>query len=159
MATRVLAALGFGLFGLGCMEAPELGQSGEALAVGSLANDLVPIPPDVPRERPLSETVVAACPAPIVLYLNFGGGLLTGGQQCDDTRTMCSFIVAQPQVNYPAFAGSATQKQQIITLVTQYFAPFNVQIVTTQPTTGAFEMSMPTPMFPRSATPLRSSPT
>src|SRR5262245_44764609 len=98
-ATQLLGALGFGLFGWGCMAAPEdLGQKNEGLAVGSLASDFVPVPADVPRERPQTETVVAACPAPLVLFVNFDGGTLTGGQQCNDTRTRCSFIVTQASV-------------------------------------------------------------
>jgi uncharacterized membrane protein YgcG len=142
MNARLLAALGL----VGCMGAPlpqDLGETQEAVATpGSLASDFVPYPADVPRSRPPIETVVAACPAPIVLFVNFDGGQLTGGQQCNNSSQRCSFIVSQTAVNFPAFAGTAAQKQQIITLVTQYFAPFNVQIVTTAPTAGAYEMSM-----------------
>jgi MYXO-CTERM domain-containing protein len=144
MRARLLAVVGV----VGCMGAPmpqDLGQTEEPVtAVGSLSSDFIPIPPDVPRIRPQTETVVAACAAPIVLFVNFDGATLTGGTQCSNSAQGqgCSFIVAQASVNYPAFAGTATQKQQILTLVTQYFAPFNVQIVTTRPTAGAYEMSM-----------------
>src|SRR5215471_2076301 len=104
MRARLLAVVGV----VGCMGAPmpqDLGQTEEPVtAVGSLTSDFIPIPPDVPRIRPQTETVVAACAAPITLFVNFDGATLTGGQQCNNSTTGgqgCSFIVTQAQVNYP----------------------------------------------------------
>src|SRR5262245_28458035 len=61
---------------------------------GLLVGRPIPIPPNVERipQPPRSEYV---CPAPIVLYLNFSGGPIQGGN-CDNgvQGTPCSFIVS-----------------------------------------------------------------
>jgi hypothetical protein len=93
-------------------------------------------PPDGGRALP-------SCAGPHLLFLNFDGAMLHGSPFCSNAADNCSFIIQNPgTVNYRPFAGAPLARQQVLALVTQYFAPFNVQIVTTRPTGMAYEMCM-----------------
>src|SRR5262249_16308732 len=73
--------------------------------------------------------------------LNFDGAPLVGGA-CSDAPTNCSNIVRVASVAFPAFRGSALEKQQIVNYVKTYYAPFNVQIVTDRPLAAPYSMVM-----------------
>jgi hypothetical protein len=106
----------------------------------SLRNDTLALPAALkPILRPEPEALL--CPAPRVLFLNFDGASLHGNSDCSDALANCTFIV-NGSLNFPGFAGSTSAKQQIIDLVTGYFAPFNVSVVTARPQSGVYEMSM-----------------
>src|SRR5262249_13925353 len=69
-----------------------------------------------------------------ILYINFGGAAIHGGIDCSDAPTNCSSLVGSSGVvGYPPFSGSATTEQQIVAEVSQMYAAYNVQIVTSRP--------------------------
>jgi hypothetical protein len=70
-----------------------------------------------------------------IIYLNncAGGCQLSPGQ--NNATTNRSSILSSA-VNIPAYNGSATQWNQIVSCVRQTYAPFNVQIVTDRPPAG-----------------------
>jgi hypothetical protein len=77
-----------------------------------------------------------------LLYINFDGATLTHGSSCSDATTGCTFIAMVSPYNFPAYGGTADEKQQILNRLTTYFADFDVQIVTTRPTTNTYSMTM-----------------
>ncbi len=84
-----------------------------------------------------------AAGGPHILYVNFTGDTLRGGAGCSSATANCSFIVeCSGTVAYPAYRGSATQKQQTLTQLQEYLQDFNVQIVTTRPAAGPYMMAM-----------------
>ena len=101
------------------------------------AQGILPPPPMEPVHGPAVDALT-----PKILFLNFDGGVLYGNQQCSSAPTNCSFIILANQVNYPAFNGSALQKQEIVDNLNRYYADFNVMIVTTRPTAAHYAMIM-----------------
>jgi hypothetical protein len=75
-----------------------------------------------------------------VLYLNFDGAMLTKGN-CSSAQTNCTFLISTATCNFPAYTNNF-RKPMIVSLLQQFYAPFNVQIVTTRPTSGAYSMVM-----------------
>jgi uncharacterized protein (TIGR03382 family) len=76
-----------------------------------------------------------------VIYLNNcqpNGCMLTPGN--DSTQNQSGII--NNQVKISAYSGSSTQWDQIVNCVKQTYAPFNVQIVTTRPTSGDYHMAI-----------------
>src|SRR5215470_5541066 len=102
----------------------------------------LPPPPRLPASA-VHKTHSAATGTKL-LYLNFNGGTVYNDQSgCSDAASGCSFIVALPgMIRYPSFRGTAEQKQLIIDLVKAYYEPFDVQIVTERPASGAFSLNM-----------------
>src|SRR5262249_31968940 len=49
-------------------------------------------------------------------------------------------IVPSGTVMFPGFAGSASVKSQVISLVKRHYEPFNVEVVTSRPTSGDYAM-------------------
>ncbi len=94
----------------------------------------IPMPPQPPVETPL------LAGQPNILYLNFDGAQMRSTGSCDNAPANCSYIAGN--VSYPAFNGSAFQKMEIIRLVTLYYQPFNIQIVTQRPASGNYSMVM-----------------
>jgi Big-like domain-containing protein len=153
-SSMFMVAVGAGVGFLACQQAQTFGPAGDESRFTVVSSEpeaplaerpytlAVPIPPTVERV-PTPPRDVNVCPAPIILYLNFNGGPLVGNGNCNDgtLATPCSFIVSNGSTSFPAYTGSATQKSQTISLVQQYFAPFNVQVVTTRPSSGRYETS------------------
>jgi hypothetical protein len=94
----------------------------------------MPYPEGMPTQGP------AAPGGPHVLWLNFDGGMVVRGN-CSNALSSppCSFIPSVSSCNYPVYTNSF-RKPMIIALVQQYYAPFNVQVVTTKPTSGTYAM-------------------
>jgi hypothetical protein len=101
-------------------------------------------PPRVPpagienQNLPLPPGALAVDP-PHILFLNFGGQMLHGGN-CNSSQTNCSFIVTGSTYNFPAYTG--TNIAQIVQTVQGFYMPFNVQIVTSRPASGNYSMTM-----------------
>lgn len=75
-----------------------------------------------------------------ILYVNFDGASLRGGQ-CSSSLQNCSFIVeCSGQASYPAYSGN--NRQQVVDLVKRWLAPYNVQVVTDRPASGDYTMCM-----------------
>jgi hypothetical protein len=94
----------------------------------------VPYPEGVPVSGP------HAPGSPHVLYLNFDGATLTQGN-CSSAQTNCTFLIRVATCNFPAYTNNF-RKPLIVNLMQQFYAPFNVQVVTTRPTSGAYSMVM-----------------
>jgi hypothetical protein len=77
------------------------------------------------------------------VYLNFEGVNLTKGATSDATQNMAAWM-NKATGTAPAFRAGlgtrATDITQITTGVTQALMPFHVQVVTTRPTTGPYQM-------------------
>jgi len=117
-----------------------------AIVLALFAGQSIPFfPPPVPLPPALRSPHRAPGRTPSdphVLFINFDGANMRGDPSCSDAMTNCSFIIQGASVIYPAFAGTDTQRQQIIELVRRYYDPFNVQIVTTRPASGSYAMTM-----------------
>ncbi len=97
--------------------------------------EAIPLPDDVPRiKRPKH---VEAAGEPYILYVNFDGATLRGGN-CSNSEQGCSFIVrCTGMAMVPAYTGTAEEKQLTLKYLKKYLAPFNVQITETRPAAGA----------------------
>src|SRR5262249_26038922 len=96
----------------------------------------VPYPASVPIDGPLAPG------APHVLFLNYDGGMLTYGN-CSNAQTNCSFLLKQTSTGCMFMPyTNATRKPMITAQVQAYYAPFNVQVVATRPTSGTYSMVM-----------------
>src|SRR5215510_10807407 len=115
-----------------------------AIVLALFAGQSIPFfPPPVPLPLRSPHRAPGRTPSdPHVLFINFDGANMRGDPSCSDAMTNCSFIIQGASVIYPAFAGTDTQRQQIIELVRRYYDPFNVQIVTTRPASGSYAMTM-----------------
>jgi hypothetical protein len=107
----------------------------------------VPVPSEVVPEKGPQNILQAVCSPPTVLFLSMEGERLFGNNDCDNARTNCTHIVSSglgsgASVLFPAYAGSAAEREQTIRLVREYYAPFNVLVVTTRPTAGAYMMTV-----------------
>jgi uncharacterized protein (TIGR03382 family) len=107
------------------------------LLLEAAAHGVLPPPP---REVAPAGAVNAL--EPKILFANFDGAVLTGNADCSSAPTNCSHIVMTNQVDYPAFSGTAVERQEIIDNLNRYYADFNVQIVTTRPTAAHYAMIM-----------------
>jgi hypothetical protein len=118
-----------------------------ALTVSAATTPFLPPPIPIPPEVAASfvRGPLDGGPAKI-LYVNFDGAPLHGGD-CSDSASGCSFIIKDQSgrpitVNFPPFGGTAAAKQNILNLVKQYYAPFNVDVVTTRPAAEPYSMIM-----------------
>ncbi len=120
--------------------APDEGQLPPPGAIKSVALPM-PMGLQIQQNRPTSTRpgILAVTPGSNVIFLNFDGQALRPGQ-CSDSATGCTFITTV-STNFPAFSGTAAQKDQIVNLVRGYFARYNVTITTTRPT-GVYTMCM-----------------
>ena len=82
----------------------------------------------------------AAPGSPHVLFLNFDGGTVVSGN-CSNAlaNPPCSFIPTVASCNYPVYTNNF-RKPLIVAKVQEYYAPFNVQVVTAKPTSGTYSM-------------------
>ncbi len=74
----------------------------------------------------------SACPAPITVFLNAGGGSYTGGP--DNTSTNTSTVLSDP-ATIPAYPGTL-DLPALTTCVADKFAAFNVTITSVDPGTA-----------------------
>jgi hypothetical protein len=103
--------------------------------------DPLPLPPELHAKR--AQLAPSSTTDPHILYLNFDGGPLRGSNSCSDATQNCTFIVRSGStVNFPAFSGSAATRDMIIAMVRSFYSMFNVDVVTTRPTTGGYSMTM-----------------
>jgi MYXO-CTERM domain-containing protein len=72
---------------------------------------------------------------PLPVFLNRSGGRYTPGR--DDSRANTSIVPNGPST-VTGFGGSQAQWDQVVACVTAQFAPFNVQIVQTEPAGGEY---------------------
>ncbi len=95
---------------------------------------------DVPPEVVTNSTkgVKRFAGAPTVLFLNFDGVTITKGSSSNAT-TNTSFIGGG---TVPPFSGTEAEKQQAVTLIKQLYARYNVQVVTTRPSSGYYDMTV-----------------
>jgi hypothetical protein len=128
------------------LQPAALAPARQAVPSGSSRrSDFVPLPPDFrPPPRAAQTRVTNDCPAPTVLYVNFDGGQLHHNSTCSEAAQNCSYIITTraQTITYPAFTGSASDRQQIISLVTRWYAPFNVQVVSSRPADQPYAMAM-----------------
>src|SRR5262245_43930999 len=97
-------------------------------------------PPILMPESETPGTAPALAPGDTrILFVNFDPIAMT---RCpsSDSRANCSSIVPGGTVMFPGFTGSAAIKTQAINLVKQYYEPFNIDIVTTRPSSGDYSM-------------------
>ena len=82
--------------------------------------------------------------APHILYVNFDGSVIYGGNDCSDAPTNCSFLAGSTgAVSFPSYSGSDADRTQILADIGQMYAAYNVQIVTARPPSGTqYEMTM-----------------
>ena len=135
------------LLAIGC-QAP--GPSGGALVGGDLF---------IPAASPISahREAVTSGDGPNgahIIFLNFDGAAIKSGSQSGDDSATNTSQIASSSVQYPAFddspytggSGGLTRTQVIMGITNQfkqYYAPFNVETVTTRPAAGVrYEMCM-----------------
>jgi len=85
--------------------------------------------------RPRSIAFAGPGQPPLPIFLNRNGGTYRPGN--DDSRANTSIVPNSPSTVTP-FRGSAAQWQAVVSCVTTMFAPFNVQIVETEPARGEY---------------------
>jgi len=146
------AALMVGLSACGQVENDDINQEGRSLAVAG-EFEVVGFPAQL-GERPHSiyvdtmreqyapngftpHAVMAAVPR--VIYMNKDGATLSSGWS--DSGTNVSSLVDNT-VNYPAWSVSASGWNQVMSCMTDIFAPFNITITDVRPSSGDFIMSM-----------------
>ncbi len=104
-----------------------------------------PRPVDFPREQPSPTHDPGKRPevvaTPQLLYVNFEGATLAGGGT-NATSNRSALIDCSGTVNYPAYTGTAEQRQQTLDLLKKYYRPYDITIVTTKPTSGSYSMIM-----------------
>ncbi len=111
------------------------------------------IPPGFPGPGQCTATMRAwrAGDAPVVLFLNFDGAVITKGS--DDPENNTSWIPDYPSVTIPPFNAEPyiraplTTRQQVIDAITglvrHYYSPFNVVVTSERPAPGtAYSMMM-----------------
>jgi hypothetical protein len=86
-----------------------------------------------------------------VVYLNFGGDRLTGGN-CSDAPTNCSSLVAGTQDFAPFAVSDEWDRAKVVAAITScvgmFFDDMNVRFVTTRPASGAYSMMMIGAIYP-----------
>jgi uncharacterized protein (TIGR03382 family) len=100
---------------------PTLGWIGDAVKAGRPGTLMQVIPAIGPVEAPGTTTII---------YMNKGGATLTPGN--NDSRTNRSTVVGQTSA-IPAFEGTATEWNNIMTCVREIFSPFDVMITDVDP--------------------------
>jgi hypothetical protein len=113
---------------------------GEAGTVGGVVDpesDMVDVPEEVVRAssgglRPFANG------APTILFLNFEGAQIIQSYTSDAAANK-SFIGGG---TVPPFNGDQATKSQVVALVKQLYAAYNIQIVTTRPASGDYDMAM-----------------
>lgn len=102
---------------------PTLGWIGEAALAGRPGTLMQVIPPvaPTPTEAPGVTTII---------YMNKNGATLTPGN--NDSRTNRSTVVGQTSA-IPAFEGTQTEWNNIMSCVREIFSPFDVQITDVDP--------------------------
>src|SRR5262245_53573338 len=113
-------------------------------------------PPPIPMPQELREQILSerrTRPSPRtpggghVLFVNFDGTALHN-DSCNNAQTNCTWIDTVGNYNYPPYPGSSAQRQDILDRLNQYYADFDVQIVTTRPSSGSYSMTMVGPGSP-----------
>jgi MYXO-CTERM domain-containing protein len=110
---------------------------GEVRTSAILTTDAIPVPGEVLRAsgrnglRPFGST-------PTVLYVNFDGATITKISGSDASKNG-SFIGGG---TIPAFSGDAAMRAQIVTLIKQLYSAYNIQIVTSRPASGDYDMAL-----------------
>ena len=121
------------MLGLGLM----LAACGEGdIRVASLPNDAIEVPAEVLRASSAGFRPFAT--GTTILYLHFDGLVVTKGNK-SDAVSGTSFIGGG---TVPAFVGDQAIRAQVVTLVKQLYAPYGIQIVTTRPTSGNYDMAV-----------------
>jgi hypothetical protein len=102
-----------------------------------MTTDAVPVPDEVLRasgrsgRRPFAST-------PTVLYVNFDGVTITKTSGSDASKNQ-SFIGGG---TIPPFSGDANARAQIVALIRQVYSAYNIQIATSRPTSGDYDMAV-----------------
>ena len=111
--------------------------------------------PDAGGADAIALDAAASCPAPPAplapgrskVYLNTEGVTLSKvGVSCsiDDAQTNCTSLIAQDQTVVPPFLPGVATRQpyidQIVTDAQGILAPYSIDIVTTRPATGSYQM-------------------
>ncbi len=122
------------LLSSGCGVVGEVGDGAQGAA---LVTDMVDVPDEVLRASS-SGYQTFANGAPTVLYLNFDGATITKSNK-SDASTNTSFIGGG---TVPSFPGTQADRQQVISFVKQLYARYNIQIVTSRPAAGDYDMAL-----------------
>jgi len=99
--------------------------------------DMVEVPPEVLANSGRGRTPYALG-TPTILYLHFDGLTITKTSGSDAAANK-SFIGGGA---VPAFVGDQATRDQVVALVKQVYADFNIQVVTTRPTSGNYDMAV-----------------
>lgn len=128
-----------------------LAASLSAGGLGGCTEGELLVPIDLSNDTYLDESVgvgsvtSAIGGAPIVVYLNFRGAMLTcGGESSINNQSFIICDLSYPPMDAAGYAcGSLAACEQSITdLVREQWAPWNIIFVTERPTSGSYEMVM-----------------
>jgi hypothetical protein len=128
----LLFALGVAIFLTACGI-----ESQPTITIENSSSDMVDVPEEVLRASSNGDRQTFAT-ATTVLYLNFEGGVIKKGSK-SDASTNTSFIGGG---TVPPFNGDQATKDQVITTVKKLYEKYNIQIVTTRPGSGDYDMAM-----------------
>ena len=101
---------------------------------------------DVVRRQAVSPTPklvrssFAARTAPVVVYLNRGGGQIGGGE--DDAANDRSWLVPGRSATVPAWSGGEARWGQVMRCVKDRFSAFNLEITDQRPAQSGYVMAM-----------------
>jgi hypothetical protein len=108
-----------------------------SIQVASLPTDAIEVPAEVLREASNFRRPFATGTA-TVLYLHFDG-LVIAKSNTSNSSSNASFIGGG---TIPAFVGTQADRDQVVTLVKQLYAAYNISIVTARPTGGNYDMAV-----------------
>ena len=100
-------------------------------------------PPDgpVPDAQPADAARMDANLNPRIVYINFDGVTLTGTIATDDATQNLSRLVANGQTrDLPASFYTQAERDQLLAALNVTYLPYNVNLVTTRPASGTYDM-------------------
>jgi hypothetical protein len=101
-----------------------------------LLTELVDVPAAVLEASGGGERATFASGKPTVLFLNYGGVVITKGPGSDATKNL-SFIGGG---KVPPFSGGSATRDAATTLIKQLYKRYNIQVVTKRPASGDYDM-------------------